>query len=95
MESAVCVYICCWREVNNMGVLKTILVILEVIASLALVLVVLMQSGKEAGLSGAISGNSDSYMSKGGKRGLDKMLASATKWVALVWLLLTLALSLI
>lgn len=78
-----------------MEVLKTILVVLEVIASLALVLVVLMQSGKEAGLSGAIAGNSESYMSKGGKRGLDKMLASATKWVALVWILLTLALSLI
>lgn len=78
-----------------MAVVKTILVVLEVIASLVLILVVLMQSGKEAGLSGAIAGNSESYMSKGGKRGLDKMLASATKWVALVWILLTLALSLI
>ena len=38
-----------------MEVLNTILVVLEVIASLALVLVVLLQSGKEAGLSGAIS----------------------------------------
>lgn len=78
-----------------MEVLKVILTVLEVIASLILVVVVLVQSGKEAGLSGAISGNSDSYLSKSGKGGLDKMLAKATKWVALVWLLLTLALSLI
>ena len=72
--------------------LKTVLLILEVIASLALTVVVLAQSGKESGLSGAISGNSDSYMSKSGKGGLDKILAKATKWVALAWILLTLAL---
>ena len=78
-----------------MEVLKIILTVLEVITSLVLVVVVLMQSGKESGLSGAIAGNSDSYMSKSGKGGMDKMLAKATKWIALVWILLTLALSLI
>lgn len=75
--------------------LRVIITVLEVLASIALGVIVLMQSGKEAGLSGAISGNSDSYMSKGGKGGMDKMLAKSTKWVALAWLLLTLALSLI
>lgn len=78
-----------------METLKIILTVLEVIASLALIFVVLMQSGKEAGLSGAIAGNSDSYMSKTKRGGLDKMLATATKWVALVWILLTLSLSLV
>ena len=74
---------------------RVILTVLEVLASIALGGIVLMQSGKESGLSGAISGNSDSYMNKGGMGGLDKMLAKSTKWVALVWLLLTLSLSLI
>ena len=78
-----------------MEVLKIILTVLEVITSLVLVVVVLMQSGKESGLSGAISGNSESYMNKSGKGGLDKMLASATKWIALVWIVLTLSLSLV
>lgn len=77
-----------------MEVLKIILTVLEVIASVVLVVVVLMQSGKESGLSGAIAGNSESYMSKTGKS-LDKTLASATKWVALAWLVLTLVLSLL
>ena len=77
-----------------MEVVKIILTVLEVLASIALVLVVMFQSGKEAGLSGALSGNSDSYLSKSGKS-LDKTLASATKWVALVWLALTLVLSLL
>ena len=78
-----------------MEVVKVIFTVLEVIASIALVLVVLAQSGKEAGLSGALSGNTDSYLSKSGKGGLDKMLARATKWVALVWLVLTLVLCLL
>ncbi len=78
-----------------MEVLKIVLIVLEVIASLALVIVVLLQSGKEAGLTSAISGNADSYLSKGKRASLDKTLASATKWVALVWILLTLSLSLI
>lgn len=78
-----------------MDVLKIVLTVLEVIASLALVVVVLLQSGKESGLSGAISGNSESYMNKSNGGNLDKKLASATKWIALAWILLTLSLSLI
>ena len=78
-----------------MKVLEIILTILEVISSVALILVVLFQSGKEAGLSGAITGgNQDTYLSKNKGGSLDKMLASATKWIALAWILLTLALNL-
>ena len=78
-----------------MEVVKTIVIVLEVLASIALIGIVLMQSGKEAGLSGAIAGNSDSYMSKSKNGGLDKKLASATKWVALAWIVLTLVISLL
>ena len=78
-----------------MEVLKTVLTVLEVIASVILIVVVLFQSGKEAGLSGALAGNEDSYLSKSKSGNLDKTLATATKWVALVWILLTLSLSLI
>ena len=77
-----------------MDVLKIILTVLEVIASIVLIVVVLMQSGKESGLSGALSGNSDTYLSKSGKS-LDKVLARATKWIALAWLVLTLVLCLL
>ena len=77
-----------------MDVLRIILTVLEVIASVALILVILFQSGKEAGLSGALSGNSDSYLNKNGG-GLDKKLAKATKWVAAVFVILTLILNLI
>ena len=78
-----------------MEVLRIIITVLEVIASFALIVVVLVQSGKEAGLSGAIAGNNDSFMSKNKRGNLDKVLASATKWIGLAWIVLTLALSLI
>ena len=79
----------------KMQIHQIVLTVLEVIASVLLILVVLFQSGKSSGLSGAISGNSDSYMNKSKVGGLDKKLATATKWIALVWILLTLALCLV
>ena len=76
-----------------MEALKIVLIVLEVIASLALILIVLFQSGKEAGLSSALAGGAETYLGKGKGASLDKKLAAATKWVALVWVLLTLVLS--
>ena len=75
--------------------MELVLTILEAIASLALIVVILLQSGKKAGLSGAIAGGSDTYMSKNKNSGLDQALANSTKWIALVWVFLTLVLSLI
>ncbi len=79
---------------GNLSTVKLILTIIQVIISVVLVAIVLIQSGKESGLSGALSGSSDTYMSKSGSS-LDKKLATATKWVALVWGGLTLALVLV
>jgi preprotein translocase subunit SecG len=73
-----------------MEVAQIIVAVLQVIASLVLIAVIMFQSGKESGLSGALSGKNDTYLSKMG--GLDKKLASATKWIALGWGVLTLVL---
>ena len=78
-----------------MNIAIIIISIVDVILSVVLSAIVLMQSGKESGLSGAIAGNSGSYMSKSGKGGFDKLLARSTKWIALVWVALTLSLSLL
>lgn len=79
-----------------LNTVRTILIVLEVLISVALIVVVLLQSGKESGLSGAISGsNTDTYMGKSKSSSLDKKLASSTKWIALVWILLTLALNVV
>lgn len=72
--------------------MEIVLTILQVIASIALIAVVVFQTGKEAGL-GALAGNTDTYMSKN-QTGKDK-LAAVTKWIAALWLILTLGLSLV
>ena len=74
--------------------METFLIILQALCSLAVILVFMFQSGKEAGLSGALAGNTDSYLSKNGGN-LDKKLAASTKYIAGLWLVLTLVLSLI
>lgn len=79
-----------------METLRTILIIAEVVVSVLLIAVVLLQSGKEAGLSGAISGgNTDTYLGKNKSSSLDKKLATCTKWVALLWVLLALSLNIV
>ena len=76
-----------------MAVLKVILIVIEAIVSVGLIGVILMQSGKEAGLSGAMTGASESYMNKHKSNDLDQKLAASTKWIAAAWLALTLVLS--
>ena len=78
-----------------MEVLRIICTVVMLLSALALIVIVLFQSGKSAGLSGAIAGNSDSFMSKNKNRSWDAKLANSTKWVAAIWLLTTLALSLL
>ena len=67
--------------------------ILQLIAALILILVVLFQSGKSQGLSGAIGGIADSYMAKSKARSLDAKLAKGTKWVGAVFIILTLVIN--
>ncbi len=74
--------------------LKTVLTVVQVILCLIMVAVVMLQSGKSAGLSGAIAGGADTFLAKNKAKSLDAKLAKGTKWVCAVWLVLTLALSL-
>ena len=78
-----------------MEVFKTVLIVIQVLISVGLSAIILLQSGKESGLSGALTGNNETYMGKGGSNTPDKKLASATKWVAAVWAVLTLVLCLL
>ncbi|MDD6023703.1 MAG: preprotein translocase subunit SecG [Oscillospiraceae bacterium] len=74
---------------------RTIITVIQVISALALIMVVMLQSGKNAGLSGAIAGVADSFLSKSKASTWDAKLTRATKWVAIVFIVLTLVLSLI
>lgn len=78
-----------------MEVLKLIVTIMQLLCGLFIILVVLFQSGKHAGLSGAIGGVADSFLAKNKAKTLDAKLARATKWIGAAFLILTLALLII
>ena len=67
--------------------------ILQLLAALILIAIVLFQSGKSQGLSGAIGGIADSYMAKPKAKSIDAKLAKATKWVGAIFVVLTLVIN--
>ena len=69
--------------------------IIHLVVCAVLIVVVLTQSGKTSGLSGAIGGGSDTYLSKNKAKSFDSRLARVTKWFAVVFALTTLALHLL
>ena len=75
--------------------MKLAVTIIQVLCGLVLIAVVMLQSGKSAGLSGAISGAADTFLSKNKAKSVDAKLAKMTKWVAIAFMLLTLALCII
>ena len=75
-----------------MSVAVTIVSVLQVLCGLAIIAAVLIQSGKHAGLSGAIGGVADSFLAKNQAKTVDAKLARATKWIGAAFLLLTLIL---
>ena len=75
-----------------MDTLKIIITVLQLLCGLAIIMAVLFQSGKSAGLSGAIGGVADSFLAKNKAKTLDAKLARATKWIGALFLILTLVL---
>ncbi|GKU83302.1 putative protein-export membrane protein SecG [Niallia sp. NCCP-28] len=73
--------------------LHTVLIILLMIVAIALIAVVLLQSGKSSGLSGAISGGAEQLFGKQKARGLDLILHNTTIVLAILFFALTIAVS--
>ena len=76
-----------------MNILMLIISIIMVLLAIFLIAVVLLQSGKTAGLSGAIGGGVDTFLSKNKAKTWDAKLAKSTKWVAIAFLVLSLVLA--
>ena len=75
-----------------MNTLTLVITILQLLCGLAVIVVVLFQSGKSAGLSGSIGGVAESFLARNKAKTMDAKLARATKWVGAVFLILTLIL---
>ena len=72
--------------------MKIAITVLQLLCGLGIILIVLFQSGKSAGLSGAIGGVADSFLAKNKAKTMDAKLARATKWIVALFLILTLVL---
>ena len=78
-----------------MDALVIVITVLQLLCGLAIILAVLFQSGKSAGLSGTIGGVADTFMAKGKAKSFDAKLARATKWIGAAFIVLTLALNIL
>ncbi len=80
---------------KGIEVMQLAITIVQLITALLIVLAVLFQSGKSSGLGTVISGSSENYMTKTKNRALDAKLAASTKWLAVVFVILTVVLNII
>ena len=76
-----------------MGALRIVLTILYIIACLALVVIVLLQEGKSAGL-GAISGAAETYCGKNKGRSMEGKLVKITTILAVAFIVFAIVLNL-
>lgn len=74
--------------------LKTIIMIIFFIVSIALSAIILLQEGKSAGL-GSIAGMADSYWSKAKSRSMEGNLSKITTVLAISFLVLALLLNIV
>jgi len=77
-----------------MEFLKMTFIVIHLILSVTLMCVIILQSGKNSGLS-AFTGANESYLAKNKAKSRDARLALATKWVAGSFVILTVLLNLI
>lgn len=77
-----------------MAVLKSVIMVIYAVVCIALTIIVLMQEGKSAGLTGAISGVADTYWGKNKGRSMEGTMEKFTKLLAILFILLSIVLNL-
>ena len=75
--------------------LETIITVVHVVLAVILVAVVLLQSGKSAGLSGSIGGGAETFFGKNKAKTLDGMLEKLTAVLAILFIATSLVLALV
>ena len=76
-----------------MEVLRGIVTVIYVLLCIALIVVVLLQEGKSAGLSGAINGVADTYWGKNKGRSIEGTLEKITKILAALFIIISVVLA--
>ena len=68
---------------------------LIIIFALAIIAAILLQEGRRAGISGAISGGADTFLSKNKARSVDAFLARWTKFITIGFFVLVLVVNIV
>jgi preprotein translocase subunit SecG len=87
----ICLKYCNVRSLEGGVDMHALLVTLLVIVCIGLIAVVLLQSGRSAGLSGAITGGAEQLFGKQKARGIDAVLHRVTVVLAVLFFVLTIA----
>mgnify|MGYP001777285234 CR=1 FL=1 len=72
-----------------MGAVEIIIGIAVILVSLFIIAVVLLQQGHRAGINGAISGGADTFLSKNKARTFDATLSRWTKYIAILFFVMS------
>lgn len=75
-------------EVKQVGAVEIILGVAVIIVSLIIIVAILLQPGRRAGINGVISGGADTFLSKNKARDFDNFLSRWTKYVAILFFVL-------
>ena len=67
---------------------------LLILASSVMIIVIILQEGNQQGI-GVVSGGADTFFSKNKARSIDAILARTTKWFAIFFVAIVLALNII
>ncbi len=71
-----------------MSAIEIIIGVLVIIASLIIIVAILLQPGRRAGINGVISGGADTFLSKNKARTFDAFLGRWTKYIAILFFIL-------
>jgi preprotein translocase subunit SecG len=82
-------------EVLSLGAGQIIVNILHIVFAVSIIVIVLLQSGKSAGLSGSIAGGAETFFGKHKGRTIDAMLSKYTSFAAIAFLITSLILYLL
>ena len=73
--------------------MSTVLNVVYIILCVVLIAVVLLQSGKQAGLSGTIAGGAETFFGKNKGKTIDSILSKATSVIAILFMVLAIVIN--
>lgn len=84
-----------FSEVFCVSFARIMVNVLHILFAVSIIVIVLLQSGKTAGLSGAIAGGAETFFGKHKGRTIDAMLSKYTSFAAISFLITSIVLYLV